>query len=352
MESKTVIRPLILAVSLVVAAITSYEMYWRGRGFTPTFNDDKILWSTKRNELKSLTGPSTVFIGGSRIKFDLDISTWEKLTGEKAIQLAIVATPARRILKHLASDNSFSGKLIIDVAEPQFFTLDSIRRDRFAIDALEYYREETPTQRSSAHINYFLESNLVCLEESKFGLTSLLNDLAFPNRPGVFSLPPFPKEFSVSNFDRQTFLTQMFLDEPALQQWQINNWKSIGVMNAAPAIKGETLVAFLNQFKTAIDRIRARGGQIIFVRPPSSGGFWEMEQKNYPRNQYWDVLLEYTNTPGIHFSDYEETAHFVCPEWSHLSPTDAAAYTEQLVRILREQQGWKFQKDGTTTTLN
>jgi hypothetical protein len=113
-------------------------------------------------------------------------------------------------------------------------------------------------------------------------------------------------------------------------------------MNAPPAIAGETLTEFLNQFKVAISQIRSRGGQVVFVRPPSSGGFWEMEQKNYPRELYWDALLRYTDTPGVHFSDYQETARFVCPEWSHLSPEDAVTYTEQLIKILIREKGWEF----------
>lgn len=340
------LKAFIITIILVLSVGCCLELYWRNRGFIPTFNDDKVLWAVKRKEIYKPIDEATVFIGGSRIKFDLDIPTWEKLTGEKAIQLAIVATPARLILRDLANDKNFRGKLVIDVAEPQFFTLDSMRRDRFAREALAYYYGETPAQRLSASINYFLEARLVALEESKFGLTALLNDFGLPNRSGVFSLPPFPKEFGVSSFDRQTFLTPMFMNDVRLQQWQIENWKRVGIMSKAPSMKRDALEIFLDQFKEAIDKIKSRGGQVIFVRPPSSGGFLEMEKATYPRPAYWEVLLKYTGTPGIHYSDYAETSHFVCPEWSHLSPQDAATYTQQLVKILQEEKGWKFSKSG------
>src|SRR5918993_2820389 len=186
MDSKSLMKAAILTVMLAIGFMVSLEMYWRGRGFVPTYNDDKVLWSTKRKEIYKPAEEATVFIGGSRIKFDLDVPTWENLTGEKAIQLAIPGTPGRLVLRDLANDKNFKGKVIIDVADGQFFSLpDSTRRDRLAREALEYYYDETPAQRVSSSINFFLESKLVLLEEGKYSLTSLLNDLKLPNRPGV-----------------------------------------------------------------------------------------------------------------------------------------------------------------------
>jgi hypothetical protein len=350
MTSQNIVKLLALASVLVVGFIIGFEQYWRGRGFVPTFNDDKVLWATKRKEIHLPSNEATVFVGGSRIKFDLDIPTWEKLTGEKALQLAIVGTPGRLVLRDLANDENFKGKIIIDVAEAQFFSLpDSIQRDRFARDALGYYYDETPAQSVSASINYFLESKLVLLEEGKFSLTSLLNKLSATNRPGVNVGPAafMPPEFGVSNFNRQTWMTPMFLADPGLQKKQKDFWIR-GIKRASP-IKGDTLHAFLEQTKKAIDKIRARGGSVVFVRPPSDGPYIEMENRLYPRQKYWDYLLEYTNTSGIHYSDYSGTANLVCAEWSHLALNDARIYTAQLVKILEKEKGWTFPKKSNST---
>jgi hypothetical protein len=235
--------------------------------------------------------------------------------------------------------------LIIDVAEAQFFSLpDSAQRDRFAREALNYYYDETPAQRASASINYFLESRLVFLEEGKFGLTSLLNRLDLTNRPGI-NLPVFtrfPLEFSSSSFYRQTWMTPMFLADTALQRKQKDFW-TIGIKRASP-IKDQTLHAFLEQTKKAIDKMRARGVQVVFIRPPSNGLYIEMETRLYPRQKYWDYLLEYTNTPGIHYADYPVMAKLTCPEWSHLAREDAAIFTSELVKILQAEKGWTFNK--------
>ena len=321
METRSLVKTGILTLVLVAGFTLWLEGYWRSRGFVPTYNDDKVLWAKKRKEIYKPAEEATVFIGGSRIKFDLDVPTWEKLTGEKAIQLAIVGTPGRLVLRDLANDENFKGKVIMDVADAQFFSFpDSAQRDRLAREALAYYYEETPAQRASASINYFLESKLVLLEEGKFSLTSLLDKLNIPNRPGVNVSPATftPQEFGVVNFNRQTWLTPMFLADPQLQKRQKDFWTR-GIKRASP-IKGDTLHAFLEQTKKAIDKIRARGGIVVFVRPPSDGPYIEMENRLYPRQKYWDYLLEYTNTPGIHYADYPGTANLICAEWSHLSP--------------------------------
>jgi hypothetical protein len=352
MQQNHFFKTLILTLVIVISFVACLEYYWRSRGFPVSYNDDKVLWANQRKKVDK-TDQSTVFIGGSRIKFDLDIATWEKLTGEKAIQLALVGTPARLTLRDLANDEKFKGKLIVDVAEFQFFAIDTVRRDKFAREALEYYYKETPAQKASAFLDFEVESKFVFLEEAKFGLTALLNDLEIPNRPGVVAPSVFPKELSVTNFDRQNSMTPMFLADPRLQQWQRNNWaKGIAQSGKTPVIKGDTLNAFLKGIKTCVDKIRSRGGLVVFVRPPSGELYLEMENRLYPRKKYWDKLLDYTNSPGIYFSDYPATSNFVCPEASHLSPGDAMIYTTQLVKILQEEKGWVFLKSTNATTYN
>src|SRR5258708_33047800 len=102
MQPTPFLKASIFALVMVIIFVACWEYYWRSRGFTTTYNDDKVLWAAKRKEVYKTPDQSTVFIGGSRIKFDLDIPTWKRLTGEEAIQLAIVGTPARLTLRDLA----------------------------------------------------------------------------------------------------------------------------------------------------------------------------------------------------------------------------------------------------------
>ena len=344
MQQNIFVKAGAMVCCIIILFLIYWENYWRQKGFVISRNDDKIAWAGTRKMVYQSPENGTVFLGGSRIKFDLDIPTWEKLTGEQGIQLAMVGTPARVILLDLARDNKFRGKVLVDVAENQIFSSDTVRRDKSARDALKYYYGETPAQKVSATIDNLLESKIVFLEEGKLGLNNLLNELPLQDRKGVPPrVLPVPKEYSYVSFDRQQIFSKRFLSDTSWQHKQIATWqKGIATTYTAPIFKGDSLLMLFQQLKTAIDKIRSRGGTVVFVRPPSSLGYLKMENEIFPRQIYWNRLLTYTNTQGIHYADYPGTRNLMCIESSHLSSADAVIYTEQLVKILKEEKGWKF----------
>src|SRR5438128_905937 len=89
----------------------------------------------------------------------------------------------------------------------------------------------------------------------------------------------------------------------------------------------------------AVEKLRARGGKIVFVRLPVSGGLKALEDQTTPRKQTWDPLLQSTRAPGIYFEDFPELASFNCPEWSHLSAGDSVEFSKRLVPHLRAALG-------------
>jgi hypothetical protein len=86
--------------------------------------------------------------------------------------------------------------------------------------------------------------------------------------------------------------------------------------------------------RDAVTKIVARGGRVIYIRFPSSGGVLAAERIKFPRAETWDALLAVTGAPGIHFEDHPELASFQCVEWSHLSATDSVEFTRRLVPLL------------------
>ena len=90
----------------------------------------------------------------------------------------------------------------------------------------------------------------------------------------------------------------------------------------------------------AVSALRARGVQVLFVRPPSIGPLHAAEERGLPRTQTWDVLLRRTGAPGIHFEDYPQLQGYELPEWSHLSASEADRFTAALVPLVEA----KFRK--------
>ena len=89
MNNSSLTKAGILAFVLMLIAVFIWEFYLRSKGFETTFNDDPALWTDKRDMVYEPADKATVFIGSSRIKFDLDIPTWETITGDHAIHNAM-----------------------------------------------------------------------------------------------------------------------------------------------------------------------------------------------------------------------------------------------------------------------
>lgn len=339
MESKNLVKAGVLTLILVIISIGSWEFYLRSKGHSISYDDGDALWADKRAKIYESSDKATVLIGSSRNKFDIDIDTWESITGEKAIQLAFEGASPLPILHNLANDTKFRGKLLIDVTEGLFFGLSSPRGVRVK-SALDYNKDITPAQRFSFKVNHILESQLVLLDKEFFSLNSLLLNTKLPPRKGVYGAPEFPVDFNRVTFDRQSKMTSRFEGDTNLQ----NKVKAIWGYGAGRPRKPLSQIqqdSILTEIKKSVDKIKQRGGQIIFVRSPSSGPVLDGEKKGFPREQYWDRLLAFTGYPGIHFEDYPAIANFQCPEFSHLKPSDAIIYTKNIVQIL-EEKGWSF----------
>ena len=332
-----------LALLIVVAAIAGWEIYLRSSGIGITYDDGPPLWSHKRQQVYLPADKATVLIGSSRNKFDVDIPTWEALTGESVLQLAEVGSNPLPYLADLANDPDFKGKLLIDVSEPLFFTF-SPQATSAPRKEIAYYHKRTPAQRASFAINRVLESNFTFLDKNFLSLNGLLlSHVSLPNRPGVYTMPAeCPIDFGRTTFDRQNRMSARFESDSNLQNGVKSIWNFYRTLSPGKPMDGRPLDSLLAIVKSNVDRIRARGGQVVFVRSPSSGPFLQGEQMGYPRAKYWDRLLTVTGCQGIHFSDYPAIANFRCPEFSHLNHHDAVIYTSNLVGILETDKGWSF----------
>ena len=108
-----------LALFLSLIFLISWEIYLRHKPVTISYDDNEALFADKMAEIYGPKDHTTVFIGSSRIKYDLDIPTWEALTGQKAVQLANVGSSPRMVLEALANDPEFLKRLVKIMGEPK-----------------------------------------------------------------------------------------------------------------------------------------------------------------------------------------------------------------------------------------
>lgn len=343
MNTSPLVKAGILTLVLVITSLISWELYVRNKGFDTSFDDDPSLWADKRKMVYEPQDKSTVFIGSSRIKFDLDIPTWENTTGDHAIQLACVGSTPIPVLENLANDENFKGRLVIDVTEILFFST-APPNAATPEKNIKFYKDRTPAQKASFMLSRILESNLVFLDKERLSLNAELSNLRIPNRPDVFEFPIFPPDFGRVRFNRQEYMTERFVADTVQQNQVKGIWEFFRKISKEPPASGSKLDSILSVVKTSTDKIKARGGVVLFVRTPSSGPFLMGEKMGFPREKYWDRLLSFTGCTGIHFADYPAIAHFECPEFSHLSQPDAIIFTNHFINIVSQEKGWKFPK--------
>jgi hypothetical protein len=346
MEKHMSARSAILALVLVLTFFISWELYLRHKGAVPDYDDSPALWAHTRAMVYEPADKATVFIGSSRIKYDIDIVTWESLTHTHAIQLAMVGSSPRHFLTDLANDPNFKGRLVVDVTEVLFF---SDHGDVSPDAGIAYYKKETPAQKVSFILDKPVEPRLVFLNEDHYALNALLERFHFHDRPGVYPFLDFPVGFDATQFNRQTKMTPEFVANAAKQNQVKGIWGYLA-SDPTPPMSGKALDDVMQSVKSDVDKIKARGGDVIFTRTPSSGGFFMGEQKGYPRVAYWDKLLAVTGCKGIYFKDYPALAGFVCPEMSHLKPADAVIFTKNIIPILQKETGWNF--NSSTIAIN
>jgi hypothetical protein len=343
MQTSSIIRAGFLAIILSLLVIASWEIHLRHQGNAISYDDNEALWAHNRGMVYEPADKSTVLLGSSRIKFDLDIPTWQNITRNHAIQLANVGSDPVPYLMDLADDKNFKGTLVVDVTEEIFFS-DFSPEDVATDKKINYYKKITPTQKFSFLVNHVLESQFVFLDQDNYSVNALLDELPIKARPGVFLFPLFPADFDRTSFDRQSRMTPRFLADTNLQNQVKANWIFLEKAMMGPPPSPGKLDSFLNVIKVATNKIKSRGGQILFLRTPSSGPMLEGEKKGFPKAQFFDKLLAVTGCPGIFYADYPGLSNFVCPEWSHLKPDDAVIFTKELIKILQKDKGWTFNK--------
>jgi hypothetical protein len=336
-------RGIAVVISIVVIAVTTaWELYCRSLGYGPTLNDNEDLWTMWRRRVQP---ESIVVVGDSRAWFDVDLDEFQKGLGKRPIQLAMAGSTVWPVLDDLAKDETFHGTIICSFVPGLFFAPPGSPPMDRAERGVKRSHNQTPAQRASEYLGMWLEEHLAFLKPDDLSLEGLLNQLPIPNRPGALVPPTFPPYFQTEDRERRARMWEKCAEpgsELAKRIQQI--WLPLFSPPPPPtyvprdiffaAMKKGTEKRFAD-VAGAIEKIRRRGGKIVFVRFPHTGGLKELEDRLMPRAQTWDPLLKMTNSPGIYYSDFPELSGFNCPEWSHLSAGDSVEFSKRLVPHLK-----------------
>lgn len=317
-------RTWLLALVLAAATLGAVEWEWRSRGFAPAVSDSARLWSAHRLRAEGLTRPGSVIVGTSRAQYAIDLDAFGDEVGWPApIQLSLQGRSPLPVLKDLAEDPTFSGLVIVDVTERIYFQRTR-QRERRARERIEESRELRANQTAA------FESAI----DQWIGETFVLrNPEVAPDRALALWADGFdvePDERWVES-DRSAKMDFSRVDPVKRHR----RW--LDAFRAERAPPRDVRNRIIRATRHAVETIRGRGGEVVFVRFPSHGALGYRERSMFPRDDYWDVLVERTGAPGIHFSDYESLKSFETPDGSHLDMRDADAFSRALARIVRKK---------------
>lgn len=334
---------LLAAALIVVIGLTAgWEVYWRGKMLAAgDYKNSSALWAQER---RKAIGDATVMIGSSRIFFDIDLDLWEEATGVRPVMLAMEGTSPRLFLKDLADDENFRGQVIVGVTVPIFFTQEGGQRE----EVLAYYKKETPSQRADHFLSKPIERTFAFFDEQTRPKTQI-KTAPLPLREGMRPLF-YPRKLSISEADRNTEMWARVEEDERYREEAKGQWALILQMLAPPPspdgsppppFPQPAIDAVIAEVKANADKIRARGGDVAFLRFPYDGLFAVVEDNGFPRERFWDALLAGTDSAGVTFHDHPELQGYEIAEWSHLTAREAERYTRALVPIFEARMAEK-----------
>jgi hypothetical protein len=326
-----------LVLVLVVASMILWELQMRSLGLRAgDLDDSKASWSVERRKIATGDHDGIAIVGGSRILFDTDLDVWQAVSGRRPVQLALAGMSGQRFLADLANHSEFAGLVVIDVTPEQFFR-EGPGNPEFE-GVLDMWDQQGPAERFGHRVGLFLSRHLAFLDD-QYTLGKFIDQLDIPNRDEVIGPYLRPWKLSETFDDRQTFLWKEIQTDEWLRGHAVRVWLA-GPARGRPPPGDDLIARVCADVRASVVKIRARGGDVAFIRPPSTGAYYEREQRRVPRARSWDRLLRESGAFGIHFEDFPEMQDLELPELSHLSRDAAARYTRIYAGVLVKEFPW------------
>lgn len=311
-----------LCVVLILAG--GLELFWRSQGYLPTVVDDDDLWSYERGHIDSAKDNSIALVGVSRLHQGFIPETFHETFPDTTVyQLSRFNSNPVLLLKDIAEETEYAGLVICSLMAQHLIP------DQWSSPSLliEYYHHGwTLNKRLNRAARTVFESRLVLMHPD-LKLQYALPDIVRGNWPIAWidtyadrtQRVDYTKPDLVA-FTKSRLATHTRQANESIEREGYKNWPQ-------PEL--------LAQIEGWVETIKARGGQVVFVRAVSSGGHWVVDRTHFPREKFWDVFAASTTAETIHFKDIEALASLECAEGSHLYYEDAIIFTRVLTNELK-----------------
>lgn len=314
------------AILVFTTALSAIEVLARTRGYAPMVRDTKELWCYHRERASRAGDNALVLIGASRMQNGIVPEELAVQFPEKEVaMLALSGRDTRAILEDLAADETFTGTVVCSTTalwlKGEYFwqTLTPF---------IDYYeRDWSIESRLSTRVHMNLQERLALLHEG----------FSFEAIQGRLSGKPY-QNFTHSRASRFREIHWARTEDLQKKKARANAIYR-DTFETSPFPAPDEMLEHYASVERSVRILQAKGSRVIFVRLPSSGQVWALEEQYTPKKLYWDRFAQLTGAETYHFKDYPTLSNFECSDNTHLDYADAVLFTRAFADLLRDSGG-------------
>lgn len=316
-------------LTLVVAAglLCGFELFLRSRGLVPSLRDDADAWALARAAVPANDPHAVVLVGASRMQQAIDLGAFaEELGGRRPVQLSVLGQSGLPVLRNLADDPTFRGIVLVD-ARSWFLVEPGSSSSREIERWLQHYDERSMLGSFEQRLRALLDGSLV-MRRTDFSPDQVFVAWSLTGR--------LPEEgYATMLADRS-----VRADYSKMPVAELRRRFERGAEYDAPCADSARFGRHLDELRQMVARIESRGGRVVLVAMPVSGGVREVMDRTMSRERYWKPLVERSGALAIHFEDFPSLRSFRLPDDSHLDHRDSAAFSRALAAAVKDQLHW------------
>lgn len=312
-----------VALAVACASLVGLEVFWQSSGYRASVADDDDLWAYERSRVYRGGTETLVVTGFSRIRTNFATRTFrDHYPDYDVVQLAVNGKHPIAALRDLALDEDFTGVVLCSVLEISFlpWVADAQRAQ------VDHFHRTQPIVRLERALLARLEERWAILNE-RLRLIPMAESLATEGQ-----LPKFGRSAILA--DRSVERALSLEDRAKMQRQILRNERRIYRVMTPP--KPKNWLRLVSRVEPLVERIRARGGEVVFLRVPVAPALYAVDDHFFPKEKYWDRMTEATTAVVLHFEDMPGMADLDFPDLSHLNYSEAPRFTlalaDELVR--------------------
>ena len=307
---------------LLVSALCALEMFWRANGHIPSIVDNCDLWAYYRNRVNDNGTKTIVLLGASRIQLDVSTSVLRnRFLDYTVIQLAVDGQQPIAVLKDLAGDKHFKGTVICSMVAA-WIGKENLYGQQGYVDY--FHKDSTLSKRLNRVIVSSVQEHFDIIDPYLQPKRILLNFIESGRLP--------PTRYLITKHDRSRMADYSMINIARQRKYRIK--RIMEFYRKDPPVAIEKWLNHAAGLQPYVKKLQDRGGVVVFVRFPSTGKHWVLDNKAYPKKEYWDKLAGITGAKTIHFMDIDDMKQFDCPDSSHLDYRQAPLFTDILANEL------------------